>query len=175
MIDFSNIEYLKYGNQKQLKSYEQLTANNIFTILNEFNPILVGTIPIKIDIDSSDLDIICFFKNKEQFISNLILNFENKSQFSIREIKINKVDSIVASFSLENFEIEIFGQNIPTKEQLGYRHMIIEHQILDAKDENFRLEIIRQKQNGLKTEPAFAKVLGLVGDPYEELLKYKVR
>jgi hypothetical protein len=174
MIDFSNIEYLKYGNQKQLKSYELLISKNILTILYEFNPILVGTIPINIDIDSSDLDIICYFKTKELFINYLILNFENENQFSIREIMVNNVDSIVSSFSLGNFEIEIFGQNIPTKEQLGYKHMIIEHQILESKDENFRLEIIRQKQNGLKTEPAFAKVLGFEGNPYEELLKYKI-
>lgn len=175
MIDFSSIEYLKYGNQKQLKSYELLTSNNVFTILKEYNPILVGTIPINIDIDSSDLDIICCFKKKKQFINNLILNFGNENLFTIKEIMINEVASVVASFILENFEIEIFGQNIPTTEQLGYKHMLIEHQILNEKDENFRLEIIRQKQNGLKTEPAFAKVLGLVGDPYEELLKYKVR
>ncbi len=51
--------------------------------------------------------------------------------------------------------------------------MIIEHKILSSKGDEFRAEIIRLKQDGLKTEPAFAKMLGLQGNPYEELLKFE--
>ena len=49
--------------------------------------------------------------------------------------------------------------------------MIIEHKILAAHDNDFKTEIIKLKQAGLKTEPAFARLLGLDGDPYEALLK----
>lgn len=52
--------------------------------------------------------------------------------------------------------------------------MIIEDQILASKDENFRLEIIKLKQKGYKTEPAFGLLLGLKNDPYLELLNYKI-
>ena len=52
--------------------------------------------------------------------------------------------------------------------------MIIEHEILQSKGGIFRLEIIKLKQNGYKTEPAFAFLLGLKGDPYIELLDYKM-
>jgi len=52
--------------------------------------------------------------------------------------------------------------------------MIIEYEILKTKGENFRLEIIKLKQNGYKTEPAFAFLLGLNGDSYSELLKYQI-
>ena len=52
--------------------------------------------------------------------------------------------------------------------------MIIEYKILELHGEVFRQEIIKLKSKGLKTEPAFAKLLGLVGNPYEELLNYKV-
>lgn len=172
MTDFSNIEYLKNGNKRQIQAFEVLTENKILLNLNEFNPILVGTIPINIDIENSDLDIICYWKNKTNFIEKLKASFEDHSEFKIRETIINNAETIIANFRVDNFEIEIFGQNIPVKNQNGYKHMIIEHQILEEKGENFRLEIIKLKQNGYKTEPAFAFLLGLKGNPYIELLDF---
>ncbi|CAA9201268.1 hypothetical protein FLA105534_03504 [Flavobacterium bizetiae] len=174
MTDFSNIEYLKNGNKKQRNAFEVLTQHKILSNLAEFDPILVGTIPINIDIENSDLDIICYWNDKANFIEKIILFFGKEAGFAIREIFINGRDSVVANFKIENFEIEVFGQNIPTKDQNGYRHMLIENEILQSKGNDFRSEIIKLKQNGYKTEPAFAFLLGLKGDPYTELLEYKI-
>ena len=174
MIDFTNINYLKAGNPKQILAFEVLTQNKTLSNLAEFDPILVGTIPINIDIGNSDLDIICYWKNKADFIEKLKTLFGKESDFQIRETLINNQETVIANFKISTFEIEIFGQNIPTKNQNGYKHMLIEYEILKAKDENFRLEIIKLKQNGYKTEPAFAYLLGLNGDPYSQLLEYKV-
>lgn len=172
MIDFTTIDYLKNGNLKQIQAFEVLTRNKVLLNLTEFDPILVGTIPINIDIENSDLDIICYCKNKSDFIDKLNSVFGNESEFKLWETRINDQESVIANFKIDDFEIEIFGQNIPTKNQNGYRHMIIEHKILQSKGENFRLEIIKLKQNGHKTEPAFGLLLGLKGDPYQELLDY---
>lgn len=174
MTDFSNIEYLKSGNQKQQEAFEILTQNKILSKLAEFDPILIGTIPINIDIENSDLDIICYWKNKINFTEKLNSVFGKENEFTIREAIINEKESIIANFKINDFEIEVFGQNTPTKDQNGYKHMIIEHEILQSKGENFRLEIIKLKQNGYKTEPAFAFLLDLKGDPYIELLDYKL-
>nr|WP_199002304.1 DUF4269 domain-containing protein [Flavobacterium sp. ASV13] len=174
MIDFTNIAYLKTGNPIQVQAYNTITQNKIIEVLSEFDPILAGTIPININIENSDLDIICYWQNKTNFIEKLKLFFKNEKDFEIREIEINGNKSVIANFKTDHFEIEVFGQNIPSKNQNGYKHMIIEHEILQSKDENFRLEIIKLKQNGYKTEPAFAYLLGLNGDPYMELLKYKL-
>lgn len=174
MTDFTNIEYLKNGNQRQVQAFEVLTQNKILSNLAEFDPILVGTIPINIDIENSDLDIVCHWKNKTEFTDKLNSIFRQENEFKIREIFLDNKESIVVNFRIQGFEIEIFGQNIPVKNQNGYKHMIIEHEILQAKGENFRLEIIKLKQNGYKTEPAFAFLLGLKGDPYAELSEYKV-
>ncbi|MBF4487357.1 DUF4269 domain-containing protein [Flavobacterium sp. CSZ] len=174
MRDFTTIEYLKNGNQKQQQVFEILTQNKVLSKLAEFDPILVGTIPINIDIENSDLDIICHWKNKTDFREKLNSVFGKENEFSIREAIINDKESIIANFKINDFEIEVFGQNIPTKDQNGYKHMLIEYEILQSKGENFRLEIIKLKQNGYKTEPAFAFILGLKGDPYMELLGYKI-
>ncbi|KAF2332006.1 DUF4269 domain-containing protein [Flavobacterium daemonense] len=174
MIDFTTIDYLKSGNEKQILAYETLTKNKVLEILSEFDPILVGTIPINIDIENSDLDIICYWLNKNHFVEKITSLFKKKPDFKIIETIINQQESVIASFKLDDFEIEIFGQDVPTQNQNGYRHMIIEHQILESRDEIFRQEIIQLKKNGYKTEPAFAKLLGLKNDPYSELLEYKI-
>jgi len=51
--------------------------------------------------------------------------------------------------------------------------MLILHRLLQERGEAFRREIIALKQRAYKTEPAFAKALGLEGDPYLALLRYE--
>ncbi|OBZ55281.1 alpha/beta hydrolase, partial [Bacillus cereus] len=46
---------------------------------------------------------------------------------------------------------------------------IVEHMLL-MQHPHIREEVIRLKEQGLKTEPAFAQVLNIDGDPYEELI-----
>lgn len=174
MINFKDISYLKKGNLKQQAAFNILTKHQILENLADFDPILVGTIPINIDIENSDLDIVCYWKDKSDFIEKVKQLFEKENHFSIRETVIENEESVVANFLIEAFEIEIFGQNIPTELQNGYRHMVIEDQILRSRDENFRLEIIKLKESGIKTEPAFGLLLGLKGNVYQELLDYKI-
>ena len=174
MTDFKNIAYLKTGNQKQQLAFEVLTKHKVLENLADFDPILVGTIPINIDIENSDLDIICYWKNKLDFIERIKQLFEKETNFTIRKIVIDNQESVVANFFIDAFEIEIFGQNIPTELQNGYKHMIIEDKILRSRDENFRLEIVKLKEKGIKTEPAFGLLLGLKGNIYQELLDFKI-
>lgn len=143
-------------------------------ILQDFDPIVVGTIPIGIDIDSSDLDIICFWQDQHFFNRKLADNFMIFEAFQIRIVTINSELTTIANFHIDHLEFEIFGQNVPSKSQFGYRHMLVENKLLLERGEDFRQEIINLKQQGYKTEPAFAKVLGMEGDPYQALLKLEM-
>ena len=172
MIDFLDITYLKFGNKKQQKVYQILVQNKVMENLSTYNPIVVGTIPLQIDIETSDIDIICYVRDKNQFIEALVSSFRDMKGFKVT--KNTAFDSIKANFHLEDFEFEIFGQDLESFQQNAYQHMIIEHSILMEKGEEFRQEIIKLKRQGLKTEPAFAQLLGLDGNPYAELLKLKL-
>jgi hypothetical protein len=171
-IDFEDISYLMKGNQRQKAAYDVLVENFIFEQLLEFDPILVGTIPLGIDIETSDLDIVCCYSDHDRFFRGITYCFENFDHFQIRDDETK--GNIVVRFTIDNFDIEIFADKIPTREQAGYRHMIVEFQILLRFGEDFRKKIIELKNEGLKTEPAFATLLGLKGDPYEALLKYNI-
>lgn len=100
--------------------------------------------------------------------------FSACESFAVRKNAIHGSETIIANFYIDGFEVEIFGQDILVSKQYGYRHMIIEHAILQLEGDDFRKEIIRLKEQGYKTEPAFAKLLGLEGDPYLALLDYKI-
>ncbi len=173
MHSFDTLNYLQNGNARQQQAYTILTESNIFEQLAAYDPILVGTIPINIDIESSDLDIGCYWVNKSRFMEDLMHFLGQKPKFRIIEYCINGEECVIANFNLFEFEVEIFGQNIPTKRQNGYRHMLIEHRILLERGEAFRQQIIALKRQGIKTEPAFGLVLGLENDPYQALLDYE--
>lgn len=170
MIDFTKLDYLKIGNERQKRAYEVLTKYKIFTILDYYSPILAGTIPIEIDVEGSDLDIICKVEDKIDFEKVLIEKFKDFG-LKIKKSNINNEESLVCNFKLEEFLIEIFAQNKPTIQQNAYRHMMAEYKILQEKGEEFKQKIIDLKKKGIKTEPAFGMLLGLE-NPYEDLLKF---
>ena len=172
-MDFENLNYLKTGSLRQQKVFDVLESTKIMVVLQEFTPVLAGTFPIDIATDNSDLDIICFWKYKSDFIQTLKNHFGRIENFSIRELSFSNQETVIANFILGNFEFEVFGQNVPVKQQFAFRHMVIEYEILKQKGETFREQIIELKKNGFKTEPAFAKLLQLPGDPYDALLQYR--
>lgn len=167
------ITYLQHGTVRQQESYDALTANTIIEKLHAFTPILAGTIPLNIDIKDSDLDILCYWQDQDDFINTLKEHFKDYDRFTLKQAVVNDQKTVIANFWCEGFDIEIFGQNIPVKQQMGYMHMIAEYNILKQNGDAFRQKIIALKNAGYKTEPAFAKLLGLSGDPYTVLLRYK--
>ncbi|MGJ1267677.1 DUF4269 domain-containing protein [Sphingobacterium spiritivorum] len=169
-MDFTTIHYLQYGNPVQQEIYQLLQKHRIFDLLVVYHPILAGTYPIAINIDSSDLDIICEVQDFQSFQELLKKEFAHREDFRVRHKIIYEEPSVICNFKLDGFEFELFGQNIPTTRQYAYRHMLIEYNILKTYGDPFRERIIQLKKQGIKTEPAFAQLLGLKGDPYLALL-----
>ncbi|SFN07789.1 protein of unknown function [Chryseobacterium oleae] len=175
MIDFTNIEYLKSGNERQKRAYDVLKKYQVFEKLKDYSPVLAGTIPIEIDIESSDLDIICEvdLECEEDFLDEIAVRrlMPGDTDVKVENIVVCGEKSIVLNFMLEEFPIEIFGQNKPSTEQNAYRHMVAEYRILQEKGEDFKHKIIELKKQGMKTEPAFGLLMELE-NPYEDLLKF---
>ncbi len=173
IINFEDPSYLVTGNRRQQQAFHVLQELKVFEVLTAFKPVLAGTIPIEVDLPTSDLDIICSFSDEKDFESTIYNHYGNANGFSIRKTEKQGLSTVIANFRHEAFEIEVFGQTLPVHEQMAFRHMIKEYEILQEKDESFRLEIIRLKEQGISTEAAFARLLNIEGDPYSGLLKYK--
>ena len=164
--------YLRTGNQRQQQTYATLERLGIWRTLAAFDPMLAGTIPLDIDIASSDLDILCAVDSAAmaRFVALLQAQYAHLPGFALTQKLINNSSAVVCRFRFQAFEIEIFGQDCPTERQQAFRHMIVENRILQAGGQAWRAAVRRLKEQGLKTEPAFATLLQLPGNPYEALL-----
>lgn len=170
MSQFLNIEYLKRGNPKQKKVYQILKNFSIWKILQDFQPLLVGTIPLGIDTPQSDIDIICAVQDLEYFQKIILDNFSTYPHYQDYPSKAQNQDAWIVQFQIQEFPIEIFAQACPSPQQWGFRHLLIEYQLLKIGGFAFHKKVKKLKHQGWKTEPAFAHLLGLEGDPYQALI-----
>lgn len=170
MTDWHNMAYLNSGTVTQKAAYNALQNLRVFAILADHHPVLVGTIPINLDIAGSDLDIICQVFDLGRFETLLRTNFGHYPDFRVRHRQHNNLAVIICNFTAYDFPIEIFGQPKATEAQNAYRHMVVEARLLALGNAQDREQIRALKAQGLKTEPAFAEYFALTGDPYEVLL-----
>ena len=171
-IDFSNLAYLKSGTPRQQLAYWELTDLGIMEALVEYHPLLAGTIPLGIDLPESDLDVICECYDHPRFAESLQEAFGSYPDFEWYTCTIRSRTNTIARFQGQHFQIELFGQGTPSHQQYAYQHMLVEYRILAQQGPEFAQQVIALKATGMKTEPAFAQLLGLEGDPYEALLHY---
>ena len=166
-----NIDYLRSGNKRQKSAYAVISKLDIFNKLEKFNPILAGTIPLDIDIDSSDLDIICESSDLKEFESTIKFHFGSLNSFNSYILNVREVPSVIASFEIYNFTFEIFCQSVPVQNQYAVIHLNIEDRLLRLSGNAAKENIRNLKRQGIKTEPAFAIYFKITGDPYVELAK----
>ena len=142
----------------------------ILTRLEEFTPVAIGTPPLGIATDESDIDIACASQDFDRFSAVVRRAFDQMEAFAISHVDHLAAPAAVASFRAMGWEIELFCQKIATDHQWGVRHFRVEARLL-ALGPHLRDPVMRLKREGLKTEPAFAKALSLRGDPYVALLE----
>lgn len=169
MNDWRNISYLEGGTPRQRLAYSCLTDLKILEKLKEFDPILVSTVCLDIDIPSSDLDIICEIHDPALFEAVVTEHFGRFSRFNVRRSESDP-SAVVCQFFTDTFEIEIFAHNVPTERQNAYRHLIQINRVVSLGGAKTRESMRNLKVGGMKTEPAVAQLLQLGGDPYQAVL-----
>lgn len=167
------IEALSLGRMKP--RFDQVIDDlDLLRGLTDFDPIVIGTPPLGIATEDSDIDIACSASNLRKFGWVAELRFGHLESFSFRHLKDLSEPAVLASFRSLGWEIELFCQTLKTEDQWGVRHFRIEQRLL-AIEPDLRTEVLRLKRLGIKTEPAFAEILRLPGDPYEAMLKLETK
>jgi hypothetical protein len=105
---WDEISYLKQGTPRQQQAFETLTALGIFDFLRIYTPVLIGTIPLDVDVETSDLDIACYAPDLALFAREVTAIYGSQPHFRLRHKQVRGVPSVVASFDYDGFEIQFF-------------------------------------------------------------------
>ncbi|QIX61694.1 DUF4269 domain-containing protein [Hymenobacter sp. BT18] len=170
--NWHELDYLRTGPARQQQAYAALQSAGIWSLLNEFRPTLAGTVPLDVDIASSDLDVLCEVPTPATAAFQALLrrHFGTKPGFALAQPVIDGFSTTLCQFQQAGFAVEIFGQARPVAAQNGFRHLLVEDRILQLGGPAWRTAVRQLKQQGMKTEPAFARLLELPGNPYAALL-----
>ena len=169
------IDALRIGTPVQQAAWRALTTLGILDVLAPYQPRLVGTIPINVDIPGSDLDIICQAHDLDALADELKDRFGELPGFRCaRKIRYQR-PVLVCEFHFAGFPFQVYASGRPVDVQRAWVHMVAEAYLLAEGGDAARAQVRALKRAGLKTEPAFARVFGLTDDPYQALYALGMR
>ncbi len=155
----------------QKKVWTAIEKSEVLQTLAPFFPLIAGTLPLGLAVEESDVDVLVTVADPLDFEKICRSRFSQWPGFEIRAALVRGEASTIVKFVCENIPFEIFGQRTPSVRQWGWKHFQIEERLLKLGGLSFMSRIQDLRKQGLETEPAFAKCLELVGDPYEELAR----
>jgi hypothetical protein len=168
MAPWTDLSYLCRGTSRQRAAYHAIEKLGILQKLSAYSPTLVSTICIDIDVPGSDLDIICQYSAREEFIVQVRNHFSSMPEYH----EDNSPDGpVVVEFLFSDFLFEIYGDTQAPENQYAYRHLSVMKRLLDIGPTRLKEEVRQLKSQGIKSEAAFAQCLGLSGnDPFAAIL-----
>ena len=123
-----------------------------------------------LDTDTSDVDVLVEAANLNAFGQLGERTWGDRPGFGRAERHWQGLPAVICRFEAAGRLCEVFAQPLPVAKQRGVRHLSAERRLLIAGGDALRDAVRAARQRGLKTEPAFAEVLRLDGDPYDALL-----
>lgn len=149
--------------------FKAITESKMLELLAIYNPLIVGSVPLGLGGPESDIDIL-LCTSKLQSFENFVLNILSKKfELSLNKKHLQNHQSLIIQYNYLGINFELFVQEVSTTRQPAYRHFLAEERLLMLGGIKFYNKIKSLRENGLKTEAAFAKALGLEQDPYLEL------
>ncbi|MEA1675127.1 DUF4269 domain-containing protein [Nitrospirillum sp. BR 11163] len=148
---------------------DALARTGIVEALAAFGPRVAGTPPLGLDLPSSDIDILCHARDAAAFAKALWALGAEWEGFTLHQWR-QAPRPVIGRFRAHGWAFEVFGSPDPVEMQAGWRHFMVEARLLALGGPGLRAAVMAARLAGLKTEPAFAQVLKLRGEPYAALL-----
>ncbi|TCU75004.1 uncharacterized protein DUF4269 [Bradyrhizobium sp. R2.2-H] len=155
---------------RSIPNYEAaIDSSGLLEELREFDPRVVGTLPLDLSTPTSDVDVVCHVTDTAAFAEIVWRRYSLCEGFALYQWR-SSLRPVVARFNWGGWPFELFGDPRPVDQQEGWLHFEIERRLLALDDGRLRKAVADHRARGMKTEPAFAVVLGIAGDPYAGLL-----
>jgi predicted metalloenzyme YecM len=161
--------------EKNTKVWNAINKSDILNLFFDNNPLIAGTFPLDIYTDTSDLDIILEACDLNILSESLLKHFGSCEEFKITSLEVDHKPTLICNFKLDGIPFEIFAQDRPSVQQTAYLHLLVEERLLKIGGDSFKQKIKKARASGLKTEPAFADILGIKTDPYKSLLELQTK
>ena len=165
-MNWRDYSYLPFGTDRQRHAYALLEALALLDTLRPFDPALVSTTCLNLDVQGSDLDVICEVRSPSAFEKIVREAYAEYSRFHVDK---REDDTRVARFDTPAFPVEIFAAPQPVERQYAWRHLGVMKRLLRLAP-SLRPRVRDLKREGFATEAAFAALLDLPGNPYDALL-----
>lgn len=150
---------------------EVLHQSGIMDSLAAYSPTVVSTLWVGLDIEGSDIDILCHYADQSSYVQAVESRCSDFSEYQQQ----SRDDHVITRFNLADYPVEIYASNQAVTEQAGYIHFQVMKRLVELGGEQFQLAIRDLKRQGLKTEPAITHYLNISGDPYEEVAALQYR
>jgi hypothetical protein len=149
---------------------KELADSGVLDRLARFDPRIAGTLPLGVSLASSDIDILCHAPEPND-VADCLWQWRDRLPALTLRRWTSEARPLVATFSVGDWPVEVFASPVEVDRQEGWRHFIVEERLLRLAGAPLRERVMSLRRAGAKTEPAFATVLGLSGDPYEALCR----
>ena len=148
--------------------HQALLESGVLERLTDFDPRVAGTLPLGVSIASSDIDILCHASDPND-VGDVLWHCHDRLPLLSLRRWTSGVRPLIVNFAWGGWPVELFVSPVPVEQQEGWCHFVAEKRLLELGGEQLRSHVMALRQAGMKTEPAFAQVLGLRGDPYAAL------
>ncbi|WP_206240337.1 DUF4269 domain-containing protein [Novosphingobium terrae] len=161
---------MPYHMTEQAISYRKAVEKiGLLAKLGEFQVEIAGAAPLGLSVAHSDIDVLCFSSSPEPLERAIWHEFGQEKNFSLRRWAAGE-KAIIATFTAHGWTFQIYGSNVPVREQIGWKLYQAEIRLLALGGQHFKSEVMRLRSSGMKTIPAMMRVLGRDGDPYAALI-----
>ena len=166
--------HIRDGSPRQMKAYTTVYDElMIFLKLKAHDPMWVGSFPVGIDSDESDIDIVCNPSSLRPFLRQVRSLYGDCDNFRLTWKAIERVPTVIARFTCGEFDLEIYGQPKPTANQAAVMFMLVAARLLAIGGEPAKARIQELKANGHSSAEALAIYFQIdTPAPYPTLVQF---
>ena len=132
---------------------------------------VIGTIPLDLAVDGSDLDIAFHTTDLNAAAVAFRSRWRHHPGFSLRHGQTQGAPSLTVRLSFQGLPVAVLASPLPLHTQHGARHFRIEADLLGLLGPTFHSRVRQLRDGGQETASAFACALSLHGDPHEAILR----
>lgn len=154
-----------------VRAMATVAGSGLLDGLQDHDPVVAGTYPLGLDRPDSDVDLLCCAPPTEAFAAQVAAAAPDARALRWhRRTFDDQPDAVVVNLFLDDLPVEVFAQACPTHQQHGYRHLVVERRLLIIGGAELQRAVRDQRHGPGSVEGAFARTLGLDGDPFAAVL-----